>query len=366
MDLAQEQNIVGVRFSKVGKVYHFDASRLPGIQAGDSVVVETARGWQLGEVAQVVDPKTQKIEGELKGVNRLATPRDLLLRKLWQVRELDVVAAAKKRADELRLNHIKIIMAEYSFDGSRLSIMFSSESDDKVDLKSLRQDMQKLFSPAQVDLRQIGPRDVAKIMGGMGACGLEKRCCSAFLTDFSSISIRMAKEQGISLSPSEITGMCGRLRCCLIYEYETYAELRKGLPKRGKRVMTPAGEGKVIDVSPLNGTARVDIPEIGVREFTREELAGTAPGEPTFTEVGEPDIELAEGEELTSPGTAVDEKPISEPRREDRARSEQRRDDKAQQEQPKGGQQPSGEAKPVSPYKPGGRQGRRRRGGRRS
>lgn len=366
MDMAQVQSIVGVRFSKVGKVYHFDASKLPNVKTGDSVVVETARGWQLGEIAQVVDPKSHKIEGDLKSVSRMATPRDLLLRKLWQVRELDVVEAAKKRAQELRLNNIKIIMAEYSFDGSRLSIMFSSESEDKVDLKSLRQDMQKVFSPTQVELRQIGPRDVAKIIGGMGACGLEKRCCSAFLTDFSSISIRMAKEQGISLSPSEITGMCGRLRCCLIYEYETYAELRKGLPKRGKRVMTPVGEGKVIDVSPLQGTVRVDLPEVGMREFTREELAGTAPVEPSFTEVKEPDLEEVEGAELQETDIRQDFPQKTGGQREERPRSQPRREERSRPEQPKGEQPLSGEAKPGFPPRTGSRPGRRRRGGRRS
>ncbi|MRR33003.1 stage 0 sporulation protein, partial [bacterium] len=273
MSMSAIQNVVGVRFSKVGKIYHFDATSLGEVKTGDSVVVETARGWQLGEVAQVVDLTVKKPEGDLKSVSRLATPRDLLLRKVWQVRELDVVEAARKRAEEINLRTVKIVSAEYSFDGSRLAIMYSTESEEKVDLKSLRSDMQKLYTPTQVEMRQIGPRDVAKIIGGMGACGLEKRCCSAFLTDFSSISIRMAKEQGISLSPTEITGMCGRLRCCLIYEYDTYTELRKGLPKRGKHITTPVGEGKVLDVSPLQGTVRVEIPEVGIREFTKAELS---------------------------------------------------------------------------------------------
>lgn len=343
MDLAPVQNIVGVRFSKVGKVYHFDASKLQSVKTGDSVVVETARGWQLGEVAQVLDPKSGRVEGDMKSVSRLATPRDLLLRKLWQVRELDVVESAKKRAEELRLNNVKIVLAEYSFDGSRLAIMFSSESEDKVELKSLRQDMQKLFAPTQVELRQIGPRDVAKIIGGMGACGLEKRCCSAFLTDFSSISIRMAKEQGISLSPTEITGMCGRLRCCLIYEYDTYAEMRKGLPKRGKRVATPAGEGKVIDVSPLQGTVRVDIPEVGVREFTREELSGNPPAESLFTEAADLDVEDPAAEEPRKQDSSEDQRPGTETPGEGQPQTRDARD-----------------------QRPGSRQGRRRRGGRRS
>jgi cell fate regulator YaaT (PSP1 superfamily) len=150
--------------------------------------------------------------------------------------------------------------------------MFSTESEDKAELKSLRHDMQKQFQPAQVEMRQIGPRDVAKMLGGMGACGLETRCCSKFLTEFSPISIKMAKEQGISLTPQEITGMCGRLRCCLVYEYEQYAAARKELPKRNKRVVTPQGEGKVVDVSPLNLTVRVELADLGVREFHRDEI----------------------------------------------------------------------------------------------
>lgn len=264
--------IVGVRFAKVGKVYHFDASKIEKLQLGDVVVVETSRGWQLGTVVVNVENPVPPPEGTWKPVEKLATPRDLLQRQFWQNKEPDVVAQCNIRAKELRINGIKIVSAEYSYDGSRLSIFFSSDTEDRVDLKSLRSDMQKLFGPAQVELRQIGPRDVAKFMGGMGACGLECRCCSQFITEFSSISIRMAKEQGISLTPAEITGMCGRLRCCLIYEYETYVEARKTLPKKNKRVITPNGEGKVVDVQPLRDVVVVDLPEIGYREFHKDEI----------------------------------------------------------------------------------------------
>jgi len=342
MSLTVMQNVVGVRFSKVGKIYHFDASNLGDIKTGDSVVVETARGWQLGEVAQVVDPTVNKPEGDLKSVSRLATPRDLLLRKVWQVRELDVVETARKRAEELRLYNVKIVSAEYSFDGSRLAVMYSTDSEEKVDLKSLRSDMQKIYTPTQVEMRQIGPRDVAKIIGGMGACGLEKRCCSAFLTDFSSISIRMAKEQGISLSPTEITGMCGRLRCCLIYEYDTYTELRKGLPKRGKHITTPVGEGKVLDVSPLQGTVRVEIPELGIREFTKAELSGET--ETAAASVGDGDADESSIGDLRSTPPTAPARPQHKP-----------------------GEPPSipGETKSSGLPQHEGRQGRRKRGGRR-
>jgi cell fate regulator YaaT (PSP1 superfamily) len=266
--------VAGIRFSKVGKIYHFDASKIKDASIGDTVVVETSRGWQLGDIVQIlVDPPTPP-EGSWKKIDRRADPRDLVCRLNWQAREEEVVTACRKRKEELRLNGIKIVTAEYSFEGSRLTILFSNESEEKAELKSLRQDMQKMFSPTQVELRQIGPRDVAKILSGIGACGLEKRCCSQFLTDFSSISIRMAKEQGISLTPTEITGMCGRLRCCLVYEYSQYTEARSQLPKRNKRVITPDGEGKVVDVHPLSQRVVVDVLNVGYREFAVVDLKG--------------------------------------------------------------------------------------------
>jgi cell fate regulator YaaT (PSP1 superfamily) len=226
----------------------------------------------MGSVAEIVrDPQTPP-EGIWKAVNRRATPRDLLMRQSWQNKEAEVLVSCRKRASELKLSGVKIVAGEYSFDGTRLTVLYNTDSEEKVDLKSLRQDMQKLYAPAQVELRQIGPRDVAKLLGGMGACGLETRCCSKFLTEFSSISIRMAKEQGISLTPTEITGMCGRLRCCLIYEYEQYVAARAQLPKRNKRVITPLGEGKVVDVAPLSQMVTVEIPEVGHREFPKDEI----------------------------------------------------------------------------------------------
>jgi cell fate regulator YaaT (PSP1 superfamily) len=200
----------------------------------------------------------------------------LLLQQSWQVKQTEAMINCRARASELKLEGVKIVATEYNFDGSRLTFLFSTETEDKPDLKSLRKDMQALYTTSQVEMRQIGPRDVAKLIGGMGACGLETRCCSKFLTDFSPISIKMAKEQGISLTPTEITGMCGRLRCCLIYEYEQYVEARKKLPKRNKRVITPRGEGKVIDVLPMSDKVMVLIDNEEdkhiVATFDREEL----------------------------------------------------------------------------------------------
>jgi cell fate regulator YaaT (PSP1 superfamily) len=270
--MSDHKKIAGVRFSPVGKIYHFDAGSLDDLRVGDKVVVETSRGWQLGEVGQIIDESALQNEGGLKKIDRKATPRDLLMRQVWQAKESEVVQVCKQRAGELNLNNVKIVSAEYSFDGVRLSIMFSSDTEDKVDLKSLRQDMQKKFTPASVDIRQVGPRDVAKLLGGMGACGLETRCCSKFLCDFSSISIRMAKDQGVSLTPAEITGMCGRLRCCLLYEYDLYTEIKQKMPKKNKMVMTPVGEGKVIEMNFMLETILVEIPNVGLRTFKSEEI----------------------------------------------------------------------------------------------
>jgi cell fate regulator YaaT (PSP1 superfamily) len=246
-----QPTIIGVRFTKIGKVYHFDGTSLGQIETGDQVVVDTTRGRHLGEVVQIFPELPARPDGGWKRVERRATPRDLLLQQSWQSRQTEAMINCRARAAELGLSGIKIVAAEYNYDGSRLTLLFNTASDEKPELKSLRKDMQAMYPAAQVDMRQIGPRDVAKILGGMGACGLETRCCSKFLTDFSPISIKMAKEQGISLTPTEITGMCGRLRCCLIYEYEQYVDARKQLPKRNKRVITPRGEGKVLDVQPM-------------------------------------------------------------------------------------------------------------------
>ncbi len=254
-----EPFIVGIRFQKVGKVYHFDASNCCELQAGDFAIVETSRGRQLGEVIQVVENPAVPPEGTWKPIQRKATARDLVLRQMWQKKELEATINCRAKLAETGITGVKIVASEFTFDGSRLSFLYSTETEGKVDLRKLNNAMQRLYPRSRVDMRQIGPRDVAKLLGGMGACGMDKRCCSMFLTDFSPISIKMAKEQGISLTPSEITGMCGRLRCCLIYEYEQYVEARKTLPKRGKRVVTPKGEGVIDDVYPLKQSVIVKL-----------------------------------------------------------------------------------------------------------
>ncbi len=268
--------IIGVRFGRVGKVYHFDASAVPDVAIGEHVIVETTRGKHLGEVVQIFAEAPAPPEGGWKPVERRATPRDLVLKQTWEARQTEAMVRCRARAAELGLRGIKIMAAEYNYDGSRLAFLFSVEDEEKPELKTLKKDMQELYPNAHIEMRLLGPRDVAKVLGGMGACGIENRCCSRFLTDFSPISIKMAKEQGISLTPEEITGMCGRLRCCLIYEYEQYVEARKQLPKRNKRVITPRGEGKVVDLVPLSNKVIVQLEAEDGKHielaFAREEL----------------------------------------------------------------------------------------------
>lgn len=273
MDAQVQPFVVGIRFQKIGKIYHFDASNARDLQVGDFAVVETSRGRQLGEVIEIVHNPTPPPDGAWKPIHHKATARDLALRQLWQKKEVEATIACRAKLVENPTPGVKIVASEFTFDGERLAFLYSTEAEGKVDLRKLRTVMQRLYPRSQVEMRQVGPRDVAKLLGGMGACGLESRCCSMFLTDFSPISIKMAKEQGISLTPTEITGMCGRLRCCLVYEYEQYMEARKTLPKRNKRVVTPKGEGKVVDVYPLKQSVIVELDANGVRtEFFNYEL----------------------------------------------------------------------------------------------
>lgn len=266
------QRIVGIRFQKVGKIYHFNASEHPEVNVGDFVIVETSRGTQLGEVAIVLSEPPQARDSGWKPIVRQATPRDLVLRQVWEGKEAEAIVNCQAKLKELKLPGVKIVAAEYTFDGKRLTFVYSSEGQDNINLSSLKKAMNRTYSRVRVDFRQVGPRDAAKIIGGMGACGIEDRCCSRFLTEFSPISIKMAKTQGISLAPSEITGMCGRLRCCLLYEYEQYAAAMKEMPKKGKRVITPQGEGKVVDLNLLKNTVTVHLEKSGNKEFPREEV----------------------------------------------------------------------------------------------
>ena len=263
--------IVAIRFQPIGKVYHFDASKVADIKIGDYVLVSTSRGKELGQVVSFITNRPDLIEG-VKAIERLATAQEMVMRRIWQERELEALINCREQAAKLGLRGVKFAKAEFSYDGSRLTFLYSVEGDESVELKELRKQMRKAHRKSRIEMRQVGPRDVAKLYRGMGACGMEERCCSKFLTEFSPVSIRMAKAQGVSLNPQEITGLCGRLRCCLLYEYEEYVEARKHLPKRNKRVVTPRGEGKVKEVLPLKGAVIVLFDDERKIEFSRDEI----------------------------------------------------------------------------------------------
>jgi cell fate regulator YaaT (PSP1 superfamily) len=263
------RKIVAVRFMPVGKLYHFDATQVRDVRVDDWVVVSTSRGKQIGQVASLNPPKHGEADGPFKLIERVATNRDLALKKFWETQEVEAMVVAREQAQALHID-VKIVKAEYTFDGARLTFLYAVEENTEANVEPLRAELQRAFK-AKVDMRLIGPRDTAKIIGGGGACGLTERCCSKFLTEFSPISVKMAKEQGLSLNPQEITGMCGRLRCCLLYEYEQYVEARKQLPKRNKEVGTPFGNGKVVDVLPLKDAVMVLVGDT-VTEVARADL----------------------------------------------------------------------------------------------
>ena len=268
-----EKRLVGVRFQPIGKVYHYEASGFPAIKVKDWVIVDTARGRQMGQIATVNPPK-DKATGPFKRLERMATGRDMAMRHFYENKELEAMIACRAESAGLNLP-IKIVRAEYGFDGQTLTFLYSTDEEDRVPTDALRDQMSHLYQ-ARIEMRQISPREVAKIIGGLGACGIGERCCSKFLTEFSPISIKHAKEQNLSLNPHDITGMCGRLRCCLVFEYEQYVAAKRTLPKMKSIIGTPEGQGKVVEVNTMRDTIIVlftnDDGTRREKEFHREQL----------------------------------------------------------------------------------------------
>ena len=266
-----EQKLIRVQFKLIGKTYYFSAPEDMELQVGEFVIVNTARGKQIAKVASI-EQHTPDHDQEVQGVERKATPRDLILRDMIKEKEAEALEKARDFLNKPEYKGVKAIDAEYSFDSTRLTLFLTYEDVPNFNMRNFIREAAPMYTDTRLEIRQVGPRDMAKEVSGLGACGIEKRCCSRFLTEFSSISIRMAKSQNVSLTPTEITGICGRLRCCLAYEHDMYEEARKLLPKRKKSIQTPLGEGKVIQVLPLSDSVIVSIPEVGSREITRTEL----------------------------------------------------------------------------------------------
>jgi len=269
-----KEKIVGVRFKDIGKVYHFNAIDIPDVQTGDFVIVRTSRGKQLGEVMNFVQDPGPQPRGSWKKLIRKANAADMLIRQQRLLQEKEITESCIKIAREKKLQEVKIVDTEINFEGDSFTILYNIDGDDEVNLNGVKKKLSEKYGGFKIEFRRLGPRDVAKIIGGMGACGIEERCCSMFLSEFSPISIKMAKAQNVSLDPTEITGMCGRLRCCLIYEYENYVEARKRLPKRKKKVVTPKGQGVVLDVRPLANEVivRLSTEERTIETFDNDEI----------------------------------------------------------------------------------------------
>lgn len=252
--------VVGVRFKRASKIYYFDPANL-NLKLGDEVIVETARGIELGEVA--VRPKQippDDVPQPLKKVLRQATQADIdtYRRNAIRGKEAYVIALERILSHDLPM---KLVDAEYTFDENKVVFYFSA--DKRVDFRELVKDLAARFR-SRVELRQIGVRDEAKFLGGYGICG-RPLCCSTWISDFEPVSIRHAKEQDLSLNPGKISGVCGRLKCCLRFEVDTYRQIRNDLPKVGDIISTRRGSGKVVDVLITKESVLVQLPDSGER-----------------------------------------------------------------------------------------------------
>jgi cell fate regulator YaaT (PSP1 superfamily) len=246
--------IVGVRFKRAGRVYYFDSAGIE-LEVNDWVVVKTTRGLELGYV--VISPK-QVLDSEvtepLKPVVRKADPEDIKRAQEFEIKGREALAECGEMIAKLRLP-MKLLSAEYDLSGKCLTFFFSAE--ERVDFRELVKELTNHLK-VRVELRQVGPRDETKLIGGFGRCG-RPLCCMSFLSDFNPVSIKMAKEQDLPLNPMKISGICGRLMCCLGYESELYHAMRERMPKAGQQVTTSMGGAKVVGCNPLKETVLVEL-----------------------------------------------------------------------------------------------------------
>ena len=262
--------VIGVRFKEVGKVYYFDPNGIQ-MKKGDMAIVETARGVECGEVAmENREIEDKDIVHPLKKMIRKATQGDLKKVEENRKKERHAFEICEKKILDHKLE-MKLVDVEYTFDNNK--ILFYFTADGRVDFRELVKDLASVFR-TRIELRQIGVRDEAKMMGGLGICG-RPFCCTSFLGEFQPVSIKMAKEQGLSLNPVKISGTCGRLMCCLKYEQAAYSDLLRTTPKNGAVVNTPEGRGVVVDVNLLTGMLNVRIhraPEAAPMSFHAKQV----------------------------------------------------------------------------------------------
>ncbi len=294
--------VVKVKFRNSGRVYFFDALDFE-IHKGDSVIVETARGNMLGDaIAEIEDTPEEKLVAPLKPVIRLAQKEDLEQQEYYHSKEGEAADICREKIEEHNLA-MKLVDVEYAYNGSKLTFYFTA--DNRVDFRELLKDLTSIFK-TRIDLRQIGDRDEAKKCGGLGFCG-RPICCNTFLNDFSPVSIKMAKSQNLSLNPVKISGICGKLMCCLRYEYESYESMQKQMPKIGKEFETPDGIGVVLENNIITEMTKLKVTladgTLDVRSYPFRELVPASPAPaaadaPTETpEQQEKQMDPAEAEE---------------------------------------------------------------------
>ena len=246
--------VVGVRFKKAGKIYYFDPDIID-VKFNDFVIVETARGIEFGHV--VIGSKKiseDDIVAPLKRVIRIATDEDFDMHRENKRKAKEAIEICQAKVEEHNLK-MKLVDVEYTFDNNKVIFYFTA--DGRVDFRDLVKDLAAIFK-TRIELRQIGVRDEAKMVGGIGPCG-KQCCCAQFLGEFDPVSIKMAKEQSLSLNPTKISGLCGRLMCCLKYEHNTYEQLLKKIPQMGAIVLTPLGKGTVVDSYTLLERVKVKV-----------------------------------------------------------------------------------------------------------
>jgi len=267
-----EHTVVAIQFNRLGKKYYFDTANID-VKNGDKVVVETARGMELGfVVSERMNIKNDELVSPLKPIVRIANEEDI--RNYEDNNEKEVYVL--KITDELVRKHrldMKLLNCEYTLDKAKLIIYFNSEG--RVDFRELVKDLANEFH-VRIELRQVGTRDGAKVLGGIGPCG-RQTCCTSFLTEFQPVSIKMAKNQNLSLNPNNISGICGKLLCCIKYEDDTYKDMRKKMPKMDSYVETPDGRGRVVQLNYVMQQITVDV-EGSYRTYSSDAIRFTQSG----------------------------------------------------------------------------------------
>ena len=343
-------NVIGVRFENAGKLYFFDPGEL-WPTPGDYVLVETSRGVEFGEVVTgIKEIDDSALQSPLKPVVRIATAEDIQHNKDNKEAQKEAYQVCQKKIAEHKLD-MKLVSVEYTFDNSKILFYFTANG--RVDFRSLVKDLAGVFK-TRIELRQIGVRDEAKMLGGLGICG-RPICCGAFLGDFQPVSIKMAKEQNLSLNPTKISGVCGRLMCCLKYEQDQYEQTRKKMPKVGKEVITPDGPGVVWELNVIKETVRVRIQKgdsSELKDYPMEEVqrpgAANVRKEEAHEDADETEVpaeEKAAAEEQPRPRKEKPAREERKSRREEGEKQPERREKRHPQQVEK--QEASVEAKPA-------------------